>query len=147
MEVQVRVVDRVLKPVADVFDAIVDPDKITKFFASGSSGPMAPGKTITWTFADVGRAISPEVLAVEKDRHIAFAWNASGGTARVDIRLEPYDAQSTRITVTEDGWSMDEAGVERALGQTQGWTDFICCMKGYLQFGVNLREGRTREAH
>jgi hypothetical protein len=93
MEVQVRVVDRVLKPVADVFDAIVDPDKITKFFASGSSGPMAPGKTITWTFADVGRAISPH------------------------------------------------------LGQTQGWTDFICCMKGYLRFGVNLREGRTREAH
>jgi uncharacterized protein YndB with AHSA1/START domain len=147
MEVQVSVVDRVLKPTADVFDAIIDPDKITKFFASGSSGPMAPGKTITWTFADVGRTISPEVLAVEEDRHIAFAWDASGETARVDIWIEPYDEQSTRLTITEDGWSMDGVGVKRALGQTQGWTDFICCMKGYLQFGVNLRKGRSSKAH
>jgi len=147
MEVQVRVVDRVLKPAADVFDAIVSPDKITKFFASGASGPLTAGQTVTWTFADVGRTILPEVLALEKDRHIAFVWDASGERARVDIRLEPQDAHSTRITIAEDGWPMDEAGVQRALGQTQGWTDFICCMKGYLQFGVNLRAGRTREAH
>jgi uncharacterized protein YndB with AHSA1/START domain len=147
MKVQAHVADRVMKPTGEVFDAIVNPAKITKFFASNASGPFRTGETVTWTFADVGRSISPKVLAVEPETHIAFEWDASGDSARVDITLTPYEGDTTRVVIVEDGWPMDAKGIKRALQQTQGWTDFICCMKAYLQFGVNLRAGRTRGTH
>ena len=147
MEVQAHVADRVMKPIGEVFDAIVNPAKITKFFASDASDPLRAGDTVTWTFADVGRTISPKVLAVEPETHIAFEWDASGERARVDITLSPDEGDTARIVIVEDGWRMNAKGVECALQQTQGWTDFICCMKAYLQFGVNLRVGRTRGTH
>jgi uncharacterized protein YndB with AHSA1/START domain len=147
MKIKAHIVDRVMRPISEVFDAIVNPQKIDKYFASEASGPLKVGESITWNFADVDRVISPRVIAVEDNRHIAFLWNASGVEARVDIELEPYDAGSTRIAIVEDGWPLDQEGVQLALQQTAGWTDFVCCMKAYLQFGVNLREGRTRDLH
>ncbi|MFT6850543.1 MAG: hypothetical protein ACJATA_001357 [Sphingobacteriales bacterium] len=37
---------------------------------------------------------------------------------------------------------MNEEGVQRAMRQTQGWTDFICSLKGFLYTGINLRTGK-----
>ena len=39
------------------------------------------------------------------------------------------------------------AGIEKALQQTQGWTDFICSMKAFLYCGINLRNGRTKGSY
>jgi hypothetical protein len=39
---------------------------------------------------------------------------------------------------------MDEDGVKRALGQNAGWTYTLCCLKAYLQHGVNLRQGLNK---
>jgi hypothetical protein len=40
---------------------------------------------------------------------------------------------------------MNEEGVQRTLEQTEGWTDFINCMRAYLEVGVQLRKGRTKD--
>jgi hypothetical protein len=50
------------------------------------------------------------------------------------------------VAITEGGWPKGDEGIQRALGQIRGWTDFICSMKAYLQHGINLREGRTAAA-
>ena len=39
---------------------------------------------------------------------------------------------------------MDDAGVKRAMGQTAGWTYTLCCLKAYLQYGINLRLGLNK---
>jgi uncharacterized protein YndB with AHSA1/START domain len=57
------------------------------------------------------------------------------------------DAKTTLVTINETGWPMDLEGVQRALGQTGGWTDFLSCLKAYVQHGINLRLGRTKEDH
>jgi uncharacterized protein YndB with AHSA1/START domain len=147
MTIRVDVTDRVLKPVDEVFQAIVDPAKITKYFASDASAPLSPGAAVTWTFADVGVELSPEIRTVEANRRIAFDWTASGQKARVEIELTPFDENSTKIHIVESEFAMNDEGVKRALGQTKGWTDFIDCMRAYLEFGVQLRQGRTRELH
>jgi uncharacterized protein YndB with AHSA1/START domain len=76
------VTDRVLKPVGEVFEAIVDPDKLSKYFVSKASAPLAAGQRVVWTFADVGGELTPEIEMVERDRHIVFTWDASGQKAR-----------------------------------------------------------------
>ena len=42
----------ILKPVQEVFEAIVDPEKMSKYFISGSTGRMESGKTLKWTWPD-----------------------------------------------------------------------------------------------
>jgi uncharacterized protein YndB with AHSA1/START domain len=146
-DINVDVTDRVLKPVHEVFQAIVDPDKLSKYFVSKASAPLAAGQHVTWTFADVGGELIPEIEAVEHDKRIVFTWTASGQKARVEIELAPYDERSTKIHIVESAFPMTEEGVGRALEQAKGWTDFIDCMRAYLEFGVRLRQGRTRDLH
>lgn len=148
MNVEVNVKDRVLKPVHEVFAAIVDPSKMSRFFISSGSATMKAGTTVEWVFADVGGRLAVDVIEVEENRRIAFDWTASGTTARVTIKLEPADSSgATIVIINEARWPFDREGVDRALRQTAGWTDFLCCMKAYLQHGINLRLGRSKDDH
>ena len=147
MEVEVNVQDRVLKPVSEVFAAIVDPAKMSGYFISGASGPMEQGSSIEWKFDDVGAKLSVDVKEIVKNRRIVFDWTASGVKARVTVGLEQRGNNATLVTIKEAGWPMDATGVQRALEQTAGWTDFLCCLKAFLQHGINLRLGRGKEDH
>lgn len=142
MEVEVNVRDRILKPVNEVFAAIIDPAQMSHYFISGASGPMKAGTTVEWEFADVGAKVSVDVIAVEENCKIVFDWAAGGPTpARVTMRLSSDESNITVLTVNEGKFPMDQAGVKRAMGQTAGWTYTLSCLKAYLQFGINLRLG------
>lgn len=87
------------------------------------------------------------IIQVPIAKPAAEIFAASGVPARVIIGLEARDAGTTLVTINEALWPRDAEGVQRALGQTRGWTDFLCCLKAYLQFGVSLRDGRTAADH
>ncbi len=142
--VGVNIKDHVLNPVGEVFAAIVDPEKLSGFFISSSSGPLKEGETVEWVFADVGAKLSVEVEEIQEERKIVFDWSASGVKTRVTIALEACDPNMTLVRIRESGWPMNQEGVSRALQQTQGWTDFLCCMKAFLQHRINLRLGRSK---
>jgi uncharacterized protein YndB with AHSA1/START domain len=147
MNVEVNVKNRILKPVEDVFAAIVDPAKMSGYFISSGNGPMKAGTMVKWEFADVGGTLSVDVKEVVENRKITFDWTASGVKARVTITLNAVASDTTLVTINETGWPMDPEGVKRGLEQTAGWTDFLCCLKAYVQHGINLRLGRTKEDH
>jgi uncharacterized protein YndB with AHSA1/START domain len=139
--------DRVMEPAQKVFEAIVDPDEISGYFTSSASGRLEAGRAVEWRFADVGGMLKVLVEDLQPGRSVSFNWTASGVPTQVQISLLDEAAASTLVDITESGWPMDEDGVGRALGQTQGWTDFICSMKAYLMCGVRLRTGRTADSH
>jgi uncharacterized protein YndB with AHSA1/START domain len=136
-QIEVSVDDRIARPIAEVFEAIVEPAKMAGYFISRGSGRMTAGERVEWEFGDVGAKLVVGVIEVNEQR-IVFDWDASGSTARVTIRLA-WEAGATRLEITESGWPMTEQGVKRALGQTQGWTNFLCCLKAFVQHGINLR--------
>jgi uncharacterized protein YndB with AHSA1/START domain len=59
----------VRKPVADVFEACVNPDIITKFWFTKSSGRLEVGKQVhsEWEMYDI--SISVTVKAIEPNTH------------------------------------------------------------------------------
>jgi uncharacterized protein YndB with AHSA1/START domain len=124
--------------------AIVDPARMAQYFISCASGPMKAGTRVQWKFADVGAQMSVDVIEVEENRRIVFDWAASAVKTRVVITLEPGDSNSTDVSISETGWPMDAEGVKRAMGQSAGWTFTLCCLKAYLQHGINLRLGTTK---
>lgn len=58
-----------------------------------------------------------------------------------EIMLESKGIKSTLVRITESGWPLDESGVLKCMGQTEGWTHFLCCLKAYVEHGIDLRKG------
>lgn len=141
--VTVAVEDRIGRPLADVFEAIVDPAKMAQYFISRGSARMTAGSQVEWEWQDVGAKQTIRIHEVEPDR-ISFVWSATGWPTKVTLALA-RDGAHTKITATETPFALTEEAVERALGQTQGWTDFCCCLKAYLQHGINLRRGKPAD--
>ncbi|MCH7963650.1 MAG: SRPBCC family protein [Bacteroidetes bacterium] len=131
----------ILKPAHEVFEAIVDPDKMNKYFITTSTGRIESGKTLTWSWEDYDVSHEVKVQNVEKDKLISFKWEGSGDECLVVISLEPKGENSTLVKITESDWLADFPGAAKCMGQVEGWTNFLCCLKAYLEYGVNLRVG------
>jgi uncharacterized protein YndB with AHSA1/START domain len=143
-DIVVKVRERVLKPVAEVFDAFIDPTKMTNYLISGASGPMVAGDTVTWEFSDVGAKVSVDVLEVEVNRKIVYQSHALRLPVVTSIEFANDGADICVVSITDSQFPFTEEGVRLALGQNAGWTYTLCCLKAYLQFDVNLRRGLNR---
>ena len=130
------------KPVHEVFEAIADPAKMSKYFISKGSGRMEEGKELIWKFPEMDMEFPIRVGKIEKDKYLSYNWNDFDGTETfVEITLTPKENDSTFVTVTEKSRNNDDAGINWLKGNTEGWANFLACLKAYLDYGINLRKG------
>ena len=123
-------------PPAEVFEAFVSPEFLTKFWLSRASGPLEPGKTVTWDFMVPGASAKTHVVEMLRDRLIRLSWD--DGTT-VSFAFEPYSDGGTRIEVVNGGFSGDAAEVmEAALEATQGFAIVLCDLKVTLEHGRSM---------
>lgn len=131
---------QVLKPVEEVFEAIVDPAKMSNYFISEGSGRLEEGKTIIWRFPEFDLEFPVRGGKIEKNRYISFYWDVDGKELLVEMTLTPGKT-GTVVTITEKSMKNDEAGLKWLQGNTAGWANFLDCLKAYLEYGINLRKG------
>ena len=146
MEPKFQVQLKIRKPAAEVFDAVVNPKKLAGYFVAKATGPLEAGKTVKWSFPEPQFSTPFDVTCREvvKNERIVFEWpspEGSGGMNRVEMTFTPLDAGNTMVAISESGWSDTEKGYERAFGNNAGWMHMVMSLKGYLEYGINLREG------
>lgn len=147
MDLRFKVHIKIQKPVSEVFDAVYNPKKLSSYFTTGgASGPLDEGKTVTWDFADFPGAFPVHVKQVIPNQLIVLEWQAAGSekdpyNTKVEMRFEPLENNSTMVSITESGWKQDEKGLESSYGNCFGWTHMSCCLKAFLEYGINLRKG------
>ena len=141
-KLEIKAALKIQKPVHEVFEAIVDPSKMSNYFISKSTGRMEEGKTLTWQFPEFDMKFPVNIGAIEKDKYISFRWNdiEDGRETTVEIDLKQMD-DGTFVTITEKERDNDKKGIEWLKGNTQGWANFLACLKAYLEYGINLRKG------
>lgn len=132
---------QILKPAADVYEAIVDPSKMSNYFISKSNGRMEEGKTVIWKFPEFEVEFPVRVCGTDPGKYISFYWDVDGLEMLVEITLEPVSQDKTVITITEKSRKNDEAGIKWLQGNTAGWANFLACLKAWLEYGINLRKG------
>lgn len=138
---EIKTAIQILKPVGEVFEAIVDPSKMSNYFISKSSGRMKEGLQLKWQFPEFDGEYPIRVGKIEKDKYISFYWEVDEIELLVEIILTPRDGTATIVTITEKSRKNDEAGIRWLKGNTEGWANFLACLKAYLEFGINLRKG------
>jgi uncharacterized protein YndB with AHSA1/START domain len=142
MEPKFQVQLKIRKPAAEVFEAVVNPAKLAGYFVNTASGPLAEGTTVKWSFDAAPNPFDVVVSQVIKDERIVFDWPSTGDyTTHVEMEFKPLDDQNTMVQISESGWRDDAQGVKASYGNAGGWMHMICCLKAYLEYGINLRAG------
>lgn len=133
---------QISKPLHEVFEAIIDPQKMSNYFIANGSDVMSAGKTITWQFPEFEEKLDIKVLTVIEDKQVTFQWEgAKGHFTDVNITLEAKPGNATLVTVTEGKMENSEAGIKWLNSNAYGWSNFLSCMKAYLEYNINLRKG------
>jgi uncharacterized protein YndB with AHSA1/START domain len=134
---------KINKSVCEVFEAVVNGEMMNQYFISSASGNMIEGADIVWHWDEFNLDVMVKVLKVEQDACIEFEWSAAGSTSMVQLLFESNeDHSATLVRARESGqWAFDQAGVIKAVEQTQGWTHMLLCMKAYLEYGIHLNRG------
>jgi len=138
---EIKAALQISKPVNEVFEAIVDPTKMSNYFISKGSGRMEEDKEITWQFPEFDMDFPVRISKIERNKFISFHWDMDGIELLVEMTLVPRDSNSTVVTIKEKGRNNDEAGIKWLKGNTEGWANFLACLKAYLEYGINLRKG------
>ncbi|HEX2360879.1 MAG TPA: SRPBCC family protein [Jiangellaceae bacterium] len=156
MELRFKVTGRIARPVHEVFEAVADPGQLSNYFTTGGAkGRLETGATVYWDFADFPGAFPVEVVEVENDRRIVLRWDAAesgpdedvaatepaGYKTTVTMEFEPLEDGRTLVSIAEEGWRSTEEGLKASYGNCEGWTQAMCCMKAWLEDGINLRDG------
>ena len=133
---------KVLKPAHEVFEAIVDPAKMSNYFISSSTGRMEEGKTLTWQFPEFDMKFPVKVDRIVNDELISYRWDDLDGTeTQVEINLKKMEGESCIVTVTEKSRDNNEEGINWLRRNTEGWANFLACLKAWMEYGINLRKG------
>lgn len=132
---------QIAKPLNEVFEAIVNPDGMTNYFISKSSGRMEEGKSLIWIFPELSDEVPIKVGKIEQDKYVSYYWGEGDKELLVEITLVSYKGNATVVTVTEKSMDNNEAGIKWLKGNTEGWANFLACLKAWLEYGIHLRKG------
>src|SRR6187401_3201970 len=112
MPLRFKISGRIARPAHDVFEAVVDPDQLSRYFTTGGAkGRLTTGSTVTWDFADFPGAFPVEVIEVVEHERIVLQWDAPEGAAdprrstTVTMTFAPTDDGRTLVTIAEEGWN------------------------------------------
>jgi len=143
-QIEIKASLKIQKPVHEVFEAIIDPAKMSNYFISKSTGRMEEGKTLTWQFPEFDMEFPVRVKKIEEDKYISYSWDDwedKNIQTLVEIKLEAKSNDETFVTVTESSRENNEAGMKWLKSNTEGWANFLACLKAWLEYGINLRKG------
>ena len=131
----------VQKSPAEVFEAIVDPQKMKNYFIATSTGRIEEGKTLQWKFPEFDMVFPVRIGKVTKDKYISWYWtDPENNETLVEINLE-QKGNATMVRVTEKSRDNDEKGIVWFGRNTEGWANFLACLKAWMEYGINLRKG------
>lgn len=131
---------KILKPVNEVYEAFLDPDKIGKFWFSSSSERWQAGKTITLTYNEYNAQVNIKVLEVCENRKIVFEWGTNEKGHLVTITINKLSESESIIEINEEGFNEnDDNFINEILDNKEGWVYMLTCLKGYLEFEADIR--------
>ncbi len=141
MEPTFSVSTRINKPIAEVFDAVINPTKIVGYFCDKADAPLVEGQTVHWTWSAKPVTHPVKVKQIIPNSKVVIEWpSASGGTTIAEMTFSSLEAGRTMVKVSESGWPTTEDGVKASYRNCEGWQHMISCMKCYLQHGIDLRK-------
>ena len=127
------------KPVAEVFEAFVNPEITARFWFTKSTGRLEAGKHLTWTWEMYDISVQVNVKEVETGKRILIEWGNYGSMTTVEWVFTPYENDSTYVSITNSGFQGDgDKVVKDALDSKGGFTWVLAGLKALLEHDLEL---------
>lgn len=127
------------RPVAEVFEAFVDPAITSKFWFSKGSDRLEVGKRVCWDWEMYGFSLQVIVKALESNQRILIEWPGNGITSTVEWLFTARPDESTFVSITNTGFTGDDDEiVKQVVGSTEGFTLVLAGLKAFLEQDVIL---------
>ena len=136
---------RILRPVAEVFEAIVSGDTLKRYFVNGTSGDLVVGERVAWLWDDYGentvvvrKIVRNELIELALDSKEWKKTHSEAYEVLVVFELEELE-DGTMLSISEQGWKTDADGLKGSHDNCGGWTHMAMCLKAHLEHGIDLR--------
>ena len=126
------------RPVAEVFEAFLDPALTSRFWFTRGSDRLEPGAQVRWDWAMYGVGTDVRVKAVEPGRRILIDWDIADDPTEVEWLFEDRDGAAF-VNVENRGFEDSPAGVARALDSAGGFALVLAGAKIWLEHGIEPR--------
>ncbi len=127
------------KPVAEVFEAFVNPDITTKFWFTKSSGRLVAGKQVRWDWEMYDISISVTAKTVEQNQRISIEWPGYSSPTTVEWTFAPQTDGTTFVGISEAGFTgTGDEVVKQVADSTQGFSLVLAGVKALLEHGIKL---------
>lgn len=127
------------KPVAEVFEAFINPDITTRFWFTKSSGRLEVGKQVQWDWEMYGISIPVTAKIIEPNKRIVIEWPGYGAPTTVEWIFASQEDGTTFVSITNAGFTGDgDALVKQATDSTQGFSLVLAGLKALLEHGIRL---------
>ncbi len=132
---------RIKKPAAVIFEAIVAPEHLNRYFTSNAEGRLDQGANATWNWVDHEKNSPIHVIESKPPTRLVIEWDSHnlGYKTTVQFDLEDQGERGTIVRVREGTWKEDDDGLKNSYDNSGGWMHMLCCLKGYLDFELDLR--------
>jgi uncharacterized protein YndB with AHSA1/START domain len=127
------------RPVADVFEAFVNPDITSNFWFTKGTGRLEAGKPVQWEWEMYGFSVPVMTKAVEPNRRIVVEWRGYGKPTTIEWTFAPHENGGTFVSITERGFkgTADETA-EQARNSTEGFSLVLAGLKAFLEHNIRL---------
>ena len=127
------------RPVADVFEAFINPDITTKFWFTKSSGRLEVGKQVQWDWEMYDVSIPVTAKIIEPNKRILIEWPGYSSPTAVEWMFAPQEDGTTFVSITEAGFTGDgDELVKQVTDSTQGFTLVLAGLKAFLEHHLQL---------
>ena len=138
-EMQIR------KPVAEVFEAFVNPAITSRFWFTKGSDRLDAGKEVSWEWEMYNFSVQVKVKELDRNKRLVVEWSAYEAPSTIDWKFTALPDNTTFVSVTNSGFSGDaDQVVKQALDATEGFAFVLAGAKALLEHDVELNLVRDR---
>jgi uncharacterized protein YndB with AHSA1/START domain len=111
------------RPVAEVFEAFINPAITSTFWFTRGSGRLEQGQEVQWEWEVYDASVQVSVLAIEQHKRILVEWLGYGTPTTVEWIFTAPSENTTFVSITNTGFSgTGDERVKQAISSTEGFT-------------------------
>ena len=127
------------RPVAEVFEAFINPAITSKFWFTRGSGRLELGQEVQWKWEMYDASTQVSVKAIEENKRILVEWLGYGTPTTVEWIFTAQGDNATFVSITNTGFSGDgDEQVKQAISSTEGFTFVLAGLKAFLEHNTLL---------
>jgi len=131
-EMQIR------RPVAEVFEAFINPAITSKFWFTRGSGRLEQGSRVQWDWEMYNFSTQVSVKVIEEHKRILLEWSGYG-TTMIEWIFTALSENATFVSITHTGFSGNgDERVNQAISSTEGFTFVLSGLKAFLEHNIIL---------